>query len=624
MASTKRPTKLGIQRRFMDVQRDALDADARTVTVAFSSEYPVERFWGTEILDHSPSAVRLGRMQDGGAVLVDHDPTDHVGVVEDAQIDGDRKGRATLRFGRSARAQEVWQDVVDGIRRHVSVGYAIHRMVLEEQGKDGPDKYRATDWEPLEISLVAVPADPGAGVGRAEVREFDVEIDIPTTIEERKMTEVTTTPAPTVDVQAVQNAAREAAINDAREILALGNLHKRDDMARKAVSEGKSLNEFRETLLADLAKTQPVKTDPGIGMSEREVKQFSYLRAIRALQNPTDAKAQADAAYEREVSRAAAAKAGRPERGIVIPTDVLQHRDLITGTTTATSKGGNLIQTDVLGASFIDVLRNSMVLPRVGARFMTGLQGNVAIPKRTTSVTAYWPGENTAPTEGTNVFGQVTMSPKTLAAYIDIGRRLAIQSSVDVEALVRDDLATTLAIAIDEAALGAAKTNGPTGLRGTSGIGSVAIGTNGGAPTWASIVNLVKEVEVDNALTGSAAFVTNPKVKAKLAQTLKSTADTSSNFLLAPPYDSLYGFPFVVSNQIPSNLTKGGTSGTCSAMFFGVWNNLVVGQWGGIELMTDPYSLSTTGATRIVALAELDVCVRLPEHFAAVLDYTTT
>lgn len=617
------PRKLGVQRRFVDVQREALDQEARTLAVAFSSEHPVERFWGAEILDHSPSSVRLGRMQNGGAVLVDHDPSDHVGVVESVQIDGDRTGRATLRFGKSQRAQEIWQDVVDGIRRHVSVGYAIHRMKLEEQGTESPDVYRVTDWEPYEISLVAIPADPNVGVGRAEERQFDVEIETNVSQEDQTMTDQIQ-PAPSVDVRAVQNEAREAELARVREILAVGELHKMGDAARKAVAEGTSLDAFREMVLADLAKRQPVKADPGVGMSEKEVKQFSFLRAIRALQNPTDAKAQAEAAYEREVSRAAAQRAGRSERGFIIPTDVLQHRDLITGTATSTAKGGNLIQTDVMGGSFIDVLRNAMVLPQVGARFMTGLQGNVAIPKRTTSVTAYWPGENTAPTEGTNVFGQVTMSPKTLAAYIDIGRRLAIQSSVDVEALVRDDLAQTLAIAIDEAALGAAKTNGPTGLRGTSGIGSVAIGTNGGAPTWASIVSLVKEVEVDNALTGSAAFVTNPKVKAKLAATPKQSSGVEGNFLLGAPYDSLYGFPFVVSNQIPSNLTKGGSTGVCSAMFFGVWSNLIVGQWGGIELITDPYSLSTTGATRIVALAELDVCVRLPEHFAAVLDYTTT
>ena len=354
------------------------------------------------------------------------------------------------------------------------------------------------------------------------------------------MTEITT-PAPTVDVQAVTNAAREAEQTRAREILAAGALHNRQDMAQKAVADGTSLDEFRSTLLADLAKTQKAVPTTDVGLSQKEVRQYSILRAIRALSNPTDRRVQEDAAYEREVSQAAAQRSGKTERGFIIPTDILMSkRDLITGTATSTAKGGNLIQTDVMGASFIDVLRNAMVLPKLGARFMTGLQGNVAIPKRTTSVTAYWPGENTAPTEGTNVFGQVTMSPKTLAAYIDIGRRLAIQSSVDVEALVRDDLAQTLAIAIDAAAIGGAQTNGPTGLRGTSGIGSVAMGTNGAVPTWASVASLVKEVEVDNALTGSLAFLTNPKVRYKLATTPKQSSGVEGNFLINPDSGSLF------------------------------------------------------------------------------------
>ena len=405
-------------------------------------------------------------------------------------------------------------------------------------------------------------------------------------------------------------------------ILELGARHSQRDLAEKAVREGATVEQFRGALLDKIGQ-KPLTTETDIGMSDKEVRQFSFVRAINALMHPNDAAVQKAAGFEREVSRTAASRMGKAETGFTIPTDVLMARDLITGTTTSTAKGGNLIQTDVLGGSFIDVLRNAMVLPQVGARFMNGLQGSVAIPKRTTSVTAYWPGENTAPTEGTNVFGQVTMSPKTLAAYIDIGRRLAIQSSVDVEALVRDDLAQTLAIAIDSAALGAATTNGPTGVRGTSGIGSVAQGTNGGAPTWASIVNLVREVDIDNAMNGAAAFVTNPKVKAKLASTLHSSS-TAANYLLPAPYNSLYGYPLVVSNQVPSNLTKGSSTSVCSAMFFGVWSNLIVGNWGGITLQADPYSLSTTGAMRIVALAEVDVAVRYAEAFAACLDYTTT
>lgn len=599
--------------RSAEIEKRNVDEQSRRATLAFSSEAPVARGWGVEILDHSADAIRMDFIGSGRApLLLDHDPTEQIGVVEEVYLGDDRVARARVRFGKSARAEEVFQDVVDGIRANVSVGYMIEDV--EERGKDkeGREVYRVTAWRPIELSLVSIPADTTVGVGRS--------LEIPTGSDE---------PGVIVMSEINESAVREDAAKVERErvsaIMDLASRHNQRELGDKAVREGATVDQFRGALL-DKVGQKPLSVDSDIGMSEKEVRSFSFLKAVNALLNPSDHKVQNAAAFEREVSRAAAEKSGKAERGFVIPTDVLgapARRDLITGTATSTAKGGNLIQTDVLGSSFIDVLRNSMVLPQVGARFMSGLQGNVAMPKRTTSVTAYWPGENTAPTEGANVFGQVTMSPKTLAAYIDIGRRLAIQSSVDVEALVRDDLAQTLAIAIDEAALGGAKTNGPTGVRGTSGIGSVSIGTNGGAPTWQSIVNLVREVEVDNALTGSAAFVTNPKVKAKLAQTLH-TSSTGANFLLPAPYDSLFGFPMVVSNQIPSNLTKGTSSGVCSAMIFGVWSNLMVGQWGGIELIVDPHSLSTTGATRIVALAELDVAVRHAESFAAVLDYTTT
>lgn len=598
------------QYRSAVVHRAAVNPEARTVELAFSSEAPVERMWGVEILDHSDGAIDLEFIGSGRApLLVDHDPSEQVGVVEEVSIGPDRVARAKCRFGRSGDAEEIFADVADGIRSNVSVGYVIEEIEAAGMSEAGREVYRARRWKPIEISIVSIPADTSVGVGRS--------LSITSVQETPKMSE-------SINEGAVRESAAKAERERVSSILDLAARHNVRDLGEKAVREGASIDQFRGALLDVVAdRGKPLSLDSDIGMSDREVRSFSFLKAIAALQNPGDDKLQRAAAFEREVSRAAAAKTGKAERGLVIPTDVLT-RDLISGTATGTSKGGNLIQTDVLGGSFIDVLRNKMVLQTVGARFMSGLQGNVAIPKRTTAVTAYWPGENTAPTEGNNVFSQVTMTPKTLAAYIDVGRRLALQSSVDVEALVRDDLATTIAIAMDEAALGGAKTNGPTGVRGTSGIGSVAIGTNGGAPTWASIVNLVREVEIDNALNGAAAFVTNPRVKAKLATTPRQSSGVEGNFLLPAPYDSLYGYPLVVSNQIPSNLTKGGTSGVCSAMLFGVWSDLMVGQWGGIELINDNMSLSTTGATRIVALAEVDVAVRYAESFAAVLDYTTT
>lgn len=170
-----RKIKSPVQYRSVDIVRESVNEEARTVEFSFSSESPVERFFGQEILDHSPKSVRLGRMENGGPVLVDHDPSDHVGVVESISIDTDRVGRVRARIGRGARASEIFNDIVDGIRRSISVGYRVHEMQLEKRG-EGADVYRVTDWEPLEVSLVAVPADASVGIGRSDTDETKLQL----------------------------------------------------------------------------------------------------------------------------------------------------------------------------------------------------------------------------------------------------------------------------------------------------------------------------------------------------------------------------------------------------------------------------------------------------------------
>uniref|UniRef100_UPI002468A23E HK97 family phage prohead protease n=1 Tax=Chromohalobacter sp. 48-RD10 TaxID=2994063 RepID=UPI002468A23E len=156
----------GLRRDMVVGEVRSIDHENRTVELAFSSETEVERWFGIEVLDHSSSAMRTERLADGGAVLVNHDWDDHVGVVESVTVGDDRRGRAKVRFGKGARASEVWQDVVDGIRRHVSVGYSILKVEVEERA-GMPDMVRVTDWEPHEISIVSVPADMSVGVGRS-------------------------------------------------------------------------------------------------------------------------------------------------------------------------------------------------------------------------------------------------------------------------------------------------------------------------------------------------------------------------------------------------------------------------------------------------------------------------
>ena len=179
-------------KRDFTFKREAVDEEKRTVEVAFSSEKPVLRWFGKEILDQSPSSVRLERLNNGGAVLVDHRTSDHVGVIESARIDDDKVGRAILRFGRSQRADEIFKDVVDGIRSLVSFMYIMHDLRLESSSDDEEDIYRSTDWEPLEISIVSIPADETVGVGRS--LETNVEEKVKQAKEVRKMEGATQVP----------------------------------------------------------------------------------------------------------------------------------------------------------------------------------------------------------------------------------------------------------------------------------------------------------------------------------------------------------------------------------------------------------------------------------------------
>ena len=133
MPEPKADMMVGQQYRDASFVRESVNVDERTVELSFSSEEPCQRWWGNEILDHGLTSVRLQRLNTGGPLLVSHSSGDQVGVIVKASIGSDRKGRASVRFGKSARASEIFQDVQDGIRQNVSVGYRIHSMVLESE-----------------------------------------------------------------------------------------------------------------------------------------------------------------------------------------------------------------------------------------------------------------------------------------------------------------------------------------------------------------------------------------------------------------------------------------------------------------------------------------------------------
>lgn len=606
----------------------SVDVESRTVELAFSSEAPVERWWGVEILDHTPRSVRLDRLRRGGPLCVDHDTRDHVGVIEDVRIDADRVGRAVVRFGRGARATEILQDVADGIRRNVSVGYRIHEAVLERQGDDG-DTYRVTDWEPYEISLVAAPADIDVGVGRSQdASDGDPppgagrEPDPPAETAELPAAEPAAFPSePTRSIQAMQTAQpveqlddtkrREAIRDIARQFAHLGA----DQLAIDALTRGDSVEAFQRQILERAA--QAPKPTADIGMSRDDVQRFSLARAIRALANPKDLAAQNAARFEFECSQAAASKMGKHARGIIVPYDVFK-RDLNVGTPTA---GGNLVATNLLAGDFISLLRDQMVITSLGARMITGLVGNVAIPRQTGGATAYWTAESTAGTESQPAFDQVEMSPKTVTGFVDISRKLMQQSEIVIDAFVQEDLRTALALEIQRVAISGGGTNQPTGILATSGIGDVAGGTNGALPSWQNIVDLETDVSVANADVGTLAYLTNTKVRGRLKTTSKVSGQ--NGFVWDDGQSPLNGYRCGVTNAVPSNLTKGTASGICSAIIFGNFSDLIIGMWGGLDMTVDPYSLSTSGTLRVVVHQDVDVAVRHAESFSAMRDALT-
>jgi len=249
--------------------RASVDQANRTIELAFSSEEPYDRWWGREILDHGSKSVRLGRLKSGGPLLCDHNATDIVGVVESVRIDSDRVGRAVVRFGKSARAEEVYQDVLDGIRKNVSVGYLIHKAQLVETGDKAVETYRVTDWEPYEVTLCAVPADPTVGVGRS-MEESPVILTPQPLMEKRTMEK---TPEQIADdLRAAETRAAESARaaeqKRVSDLIALGAEHKEEngpELALKAISAGQSLAELQGEILKARRAAAPAPLPFGKG-----------------------------------------------------------------------------------------------------------------------------------------------------------------------------------------------------------------------------------------------------------------------------------------------------------------------------------------------------------------------
>lgn len=585
MSKRKQPKPDAIQYRTATIARaEAIDVDARTAQLAFSSETPVERIFGNEVLSHVNDAADLSRLNDGAPLLLEHDRGDQIGVVERAWVDDDRKGRAVVRFSKSAKAQEIFQDVQDGIRRLVSVGYSVARFVTEK-ADGGLDTLRAVDWQPLEISLVSVPADNSAQVGRSDENE-------PTNIKQTKKIIMDEKIETRSDTPEVKPAMRVEVRTDKRaeEIAALG---KRFDASNEAVSfigEGKSADDFKEYLMNRQAPAQPIEQQPDLGMDKKEVERYSLIRAIKSVVDGSLG------GIEAEASREIEKRFGRPASGFYVPNDVLNFkRDL---TATGGDTGDKLVATTL--GEYVPALDAEPMVVKMGARVLSGLRSNINLPKGGTGA-AYWVAENGAPTESTMTLGQLALSPNRIAAYSELSKQLIAQSDLSVEAIVRDDLNRQLAIAIDKAAIqGSGTSNEPEGITVNTSVNNAD--PAGAAFTLAEVVDFETKVAADNALMGNLGYLMTPAVKGALKTT--SVDSGSGRFIMEG--SELNGYKAEASTQVPAN-----------HLVFGDWTQLIVAEFGsGADIVVDPYSLATTGMIRLTVTRLADIGLRHPESFA--------
>ena len=420
----------------------------------------------------------------------------------------------------------------------------------------------------------------------------------------------------------------ESDLNRSLELLAIGQKYGLYNEVADALRAGKTSDEIL-TMILESREAKPVGIAE-IGLSKKEKKQFSFLRAINALANGKPELAP----FEREVSDAAARHMGIKPQGMLVPMDILGYdaaREItVVDTQISTTKptgaaGGNLVATELLSGSFIELLMARLVLSRLGITYLTGLRGNIAIPKQTGGSTAYFLPENGQVDLSDLKFTQLAMAPKTIGAAVDFSRLITMQSSLSIEQLVRSDIAAHLAQKIEEAAIsGTGSDNQPKGLLNYANVKTVALGTNGDKLDWDAVVQMETEVFDQNVYdNGTMAYLFNSRTRGTLKTTEKFAGSGREIFASGGDgFGEVNGYRAAMSNLLPKNGTKG-TGTNLSTAVFGRWSDLFVGLWGVLDLMVDPYSASLTGAVRVVGFQTFDTLLRYEESFSKCTDIVT-
>jgi HK97 family phage major capsid protein len=619
------------QKRAFVFQRSepVFDEAGRTVEMALTSDEPIFHGFAYIILDHSPEAINLERFTGGLALLENHDADKRLGRLRDPISDG-HVLRATGRFSKRPYADEIFREVLEDLEAGDTPGTSSMFTIEEiadkpEKDIDGYPVFRATKWTIYEGSVVSIPADSSVGIGRSmddddeacarDAREKREEVcdecdgaGCDACAEAQEEDDSTDSGGeraahtPSIQVRTVMEKDKE--------LLALGELLGEVEMARDFIAEGKDIVAFRAAVLEKRQKAQTVTQKPLVELNEQEQKRYSICRAILADASgrPGYEGEAVTASFEVDVHQEIAGKIGASKRGgIFIPTVVSREQLQRAGLDTKTStKGSEVVFTEP--GDFIAMLRNKALVLALGARFLPGLQGNIAFPRQTGAGTFTWTGENPGSdvAESNLLLDQVTMSPKTGQSTTSFSRQLLAQGVIGVDQLVMDDLAQIAALEIDRVSIhGSGSANQPRGIYSTSGVGSVAFG---GPPSFGKVVDMETAVAGANGDVGVMAYLTTPNIRG----TAKQTAKLSNTIAQALWEDGqMNGYRAEATNNVSKTLGTGSDHG----IVFGVWSELVVGEWGALEVITDPYAKKKQGMIEVTEFLMVDVAARQAAAF---------
>lgn len=649
--------------RSIHTQKRAAAEDGE-IEIAISSEAPYERWFGIEILRHTPDSVDLTRLGDGRhPLLLGHDMERQIGVLKSVRLDDDKVMRGVPKFSRSALGQEIKQDVEDDIRTHVSVGYFIDEIEEVERAADGtltpgedgvytvkrrmtgeeferemraqhgeaffrsglaaarakgeePPVFVVTRWTPFEASIVPVPADITVGKGRsagvdtppqpaAQAAQEPAAPAAPTQIilvENRKMSTPEKTPAE------LELARRDM-------IATLGDAYAKwlqPNDVKDAIQGQMTVDAFREIIMARMAAKHSDQSAAHIGMTGKEVQRYSLGRMLQAKLTGN----YKHAGFEVECSQAVARMVGADPEGFFVPPDVFK-RDFNVGTAT---EAGNLVATDFRGDMFTDALRANMVMGQLGVTYLFGLTGNVDLPRKATPSTLGMLTEIGSASETAPVTAKATLTPKRIGGYVEVSKQALIQSGIPLENMIRDDLLVSAAVLLENQGINGAGTGAEIrGLRNTTGIGTTTAGANGAAPTWAHVVDLESACANNNAEPDRlAGYLLNTRTRGKFKQTQKGT---NLPFCWDGGPQPLNGYRAAVTNNVPNNLTKGTSTTVCSAALFGSdWSNVVIGTFGAPDVVVDPFTKADTGQVKITLNMFADLAHRQPATTAKIED----